>query len=782
MTDEKRIDFKSILQSAPDLYLILDTNFVIQEVSDAYAKATQVKREDILGHGIFEIFPDNPDDPHATGVTNLRNSLNTVLREKISDTMAVQKYDIRRPAQEGGAFEEHYWSPKNSPVLGKDNTVQYIIHRAEDVTEFVRQKKLTETLRTTADKMEEEIVHRAQEMQDRNRELQETKERFRLLIDGITDYAIFMLDPEGKITTWGAGAEHITGYTESEIIGKHFSCFYTPTAIAVRHPERELIIAKETGRYEEEGLRVRKNGDTFWANVIITPLYDLKGDLIGFGKITRDLTEHKKLDLIKNEFVSIVSHELRTPLTSIHGALNLILGGAVGSFTEKTKKLLDIADNNCTRLVRLVNDILDIEKIEAGKMIFELSQVSLIKSIKDSIAANQMYAEKYGVAINFEEPTKDFTINVDYGRLLQVLANLLSNAIKFSPHNGVINISVSQQDSQVRVSVTDYGCGIPEEFREKIFKKFSQVDTSSTRREAGTGLGLAISKVIIDKLGGELNFTSEVNEGSIFYFDLPIWSDTETAEPSPKSIQMNGSKILICEDDETQALYLATQLEAAGFATDIAYTAEAAKALLTKNNYGLLCLDLILPDQDGISLIKELRASKLFHSLPIVVVSMIAKSGKEILSAEAFEVIDWLDKPIDMNRLLKAIDSLKTLTKKPITKIIHIEDDVDAQQLVATLLSETAQVVAAKTIAETKVLLDKKSFDLAILDLVLPDGNGVELLTPLARYNIPVIVLAKGELDLKYANYVQGTLRKDETSGYQLLTKIEAVIRAHSKK
>ena len=315
-------DFQTLFQSVPGLYLVLSPDLTIVAVSDAYLRATMTQREEILGRGIFEVFPDNPDDPAATGVSNLRASLQRVLQSKVSDTMTVQKYDIRKPQSEGGAFEERHWSPVNSPVLGPDQEVAYIIHRVEDVTDFVRlshqkaqQQKLTEELRTRTGQMETEISSRAREVHEANQRLERANQelarsegRFRSIVAGVKDYAIFMLDPRGRVATWNAGAERIKGYSTEEIIGEHFSRFYTQEDIERGKPERGLKIAVSEGRMEEEGWRVRKDGSRFWANVIITPIRDKNGELLGFSKVTRDFTERKKL----NEALHLSEQRFRT--------------------------------------------------------------------------------------------------------------------------------------------------------------------------------------------------------------------------------------------------------------------------------------------------------------------------------------------------------------------------------------------------------------------------------------------------------------------------------------
>ncbi|MGD0909466.1 MAG: sigma 54-interacting transcriptional regulator [Candidatus Acidiferrales bacterium] len=296
-------DFQTLFQSVPGLYLALAPDLTIIAVSDAYLRATMTTREDILGRGIFEVFPDNPDDPTATGVHNLRASLQRVLQDKVSDTMAVQKYDIRKPESEGGAFEERYWSPVNSPVLGHNNEVTAMIHRVEDVTDFVRlrqhelqQEEVTEELRARAEKMESEVRLRAREVQERTEALRQIEQRFRSLVDAVKDYAIFMLDPEGRVSTWNPGAERIKGYKPEEIVGEHFSRFYTQDDIDSGKPDAELKEASAVGRFEDEGWRLRKDGSRFWANVVITAIRDQTGELTGFAKVTRDLTDRRNVE------------------------------------------------------------------------------------------------------------------------------------------------------------------------------------------------------------------------------------------------------------------------------------------------------------------------------------------------------------------------------------------------------------------------------------------------------------------------------------------------------
>jgi signal transduction histidine kinase len=252
-------------------------------------------------------------------------------------------------------------------------------------------------------------------------------------------------------------------------------------------------------------------------------------DSVAYVVVIKDITERKKIEQLKKEFVSVVNHELRTPLTSIRGSLGLLVGGALGKMEEKAQKMLNIAYNNCERLIRLVNDILDIEKIEIGKLEFHLAVADLNTIAEEAIFDNQGYADKFQVQMKLCKLAEPAIVLVDHDRLMQVFTNLLSNAIKFSPAGETVTVTISQLDGKfVRVAVSDHGAGIPEDFHGRIFQKFAQADVSA-RKLGGTGLGLSICKAIIEKLNGKIGFSSKLNAGSTFYFDLPLWQDQANA-------------------------------------------------------------------------------------------------------------------------------------------------------------------------------------------------------------------------------------------------------------
>lgn len=515
-----------------------------------------------------------------------------------------------------------------------------------------------------------------------------------------------------------------------------------------------------------------KNGTSRDVIVDGQNIINSEGKMLGAVIVIHDVTELKNTEKLKNEFVSIVSHELRTPLTSIRGSLGLLVSGIMGEFPEKSKKLITIANNNCERLLLLINDLLDIDKIEAGKMDFQLKVVDLSKIVSETIDANKMYAEKFGVSIKFITPELTVQVDVDSSRLMQVLSNLISNACKFSPTGDNVTIRIKPMNTFVRVSVSDNGPGIPQEFHSRIFHKFSQADSSATRGKGGTGLGLNISKIIIEKLGGTLDFDTNQTDGTTFYFDLPIYHEKSIPlEESLPEVRNDARRLLICEDDEDQSNYIKLLLESAGFVVDIASTVSEARELLMAHDYKALLLDLILPDQDGVAFIRELRAVKKTSELPIIVISVIAQTGRSLMSGDAVSVIDWLDKPVDFNNLLTAINRVKkNATEVP--QILQIEDNIDMQHVVKILLEKYANVDTANTLQQAKEMLEEKNYDLVILDLLLPDGNGVEILPLLAKYRVPVLVFSNMQLNDDYAKFVSQALIKSTSSNETLLNTI----------
>jgi signal transduction histidine kinase len=381
------VDFRVLFESLPGLYLVMSPELIIVAVSNTYLRATMTRRADILGRGLFEVFPDNPTDPTATGVNNLRMSLQKVLTNRVPDTMAVQKYDIRKPESDGGHFEERYWSPVNSPVFGENGEIIYIIHRVEDVTEFVRLKQhenaqnlLTERLLTRTEQMESEIFQRAQEVQNANKKLQIVNDEL---------------------------------------------------AKAVR---------------------------------------------------------------LKDEFLANMSHELRTPLNAILGLSEALLEGVYQPLNDRQSKALHNIEESGRHLLILINDILDLAKIDAGKMELEISSVVVDIFCQTCLRFINQAAYKKQLKISSTIDSQVDQIQADERRLKQILVNLLSNAVKFTPEAGAIGLEVSGDPTRqcVQFIVWDTGIGIAKEDIERLFRPFLQLDSGLSRKHSGTGLGLAL--------------------------------------------------------------------------------------------------------------------------------------------------------------------------------------------------------------------------------------------------------------------------------------------------
>jgi len=369
------------------------------------------------------------------------------------------------------------------------------------------------SLRKLNDNLEKKVSERTHSL-----ELSEAHQR--TILESIAD-AIITIDGKGLITSFNQAAEKIFGYQSDKIIGKDISILLPEKKrkIHQNYLENKSLYASQIIDQTRDVEGQRKDGSLFPVELMVTVMKGKKQQ--GFVGVLRDITDRKRIDKIKNEFISTVSHELRTPLTSIHGSLALISGGAAGEVSEQVNKLIEIADNNTRRLLLLINDILDIQKIESNQMSFDLQCIEVFPFVKQALEDNTGYGEQYGVKFIITQSDTKLKMFADKDRLMQVMANFLSNAAKFSTKGNAIEVSMTRhQNSTIRISVTNHGSCIPKEFQSKIFEKFTQLDSSDTRQKGGTGLGLSIARAIIEKHNGRINFTSR-KESTTFYFDLP---------------------------------------------------------------------------------------------------------------------------------------------------------------------------------------------------------------------------------------------------------------------
>jgi PAS domain S-box-containing protein len=374
----------------------------------------------------------------------------------------------------------------------------------------------------------------------------ELQERFRLMVNTVVDYAIYMLDAQGRVVSWNTGAQKIKGYTAEEIAGKHYSVFFLPEDVASGKPQRLLETARNEGRIVDEGWRLRKDGNRFWADAVITAVRDASGRLIGYGKVTRDLTSKKvtesqllgaKIDAerasdAKSEFLAKMSHELRTPLNSLLILSKMLAENTPGNLTEKQVKYATTIHEAGTDLLGLINDVLDLAKIESGApfalhfapLSFDDLRGALERTFRQ-MAQDKDLEFKISVA-----PDLPPAFNTDAQRLRQVLNNLLSNALKFTPEGSVTLQMSPASPGKVAFVVSDTGIGIPSDKREFVFEAFGQVDMGTTRRYNGTGLGLSISRELSRLLGGDIRLNASSEEtGTVFTLVLPLEQSAATA-------------------------------------------------------------------------------------------------------------------------------------------------------------------------------------------------------------------------------------------------------------
>ncbi len=576
---------------------------------------------------------------------------------------------------------------------------------------------------------------------------------FNSAIDGI-----LTLNPSGSIETVNTAAVRMFGYETAELNRRDVSLLID----VAEEGDGEFLQrlgasqgALEDGLVREMEAR-RKDGSTFPVDVALGAMSLPTG--IHVVAIVRDISERRRMEQLKDEFVSTVSHELRTPLTSIAGSLGLLASGVAGALPEKAARLIQIAQANSQRLVRLINDILDVEKIESGKLMLELVPLDLRDIANRSVDGVQGFADERGVSLTLSEGDP-VSVRGDADRLIQVVTNLLSNALKFSPSGGVVHVTVDSATRIARLSVVDHGPGIPEAFRARIFSKFAQADGSDTRAKGGTGLGLAIAREIAERHGGRLWFESAEGHGATFHLDLPL------ADAAQASVDVDGPRLLIVEDDVDAAGILREMLEHDGFAADVVGSGHEALSAARTGVYSALLVDLQLPDQDGIGLIRALRASPETRDLPVVVVSADAARGRA--RGGSLEVVDWMEKPFDQNRLRAAVAAIYERQSQRRPRILHVDDDPDILAVTASALGTGAEITRAESLTAARVVLASMKPDLVILDLGLPDGSGLELLGDLGDENgrtIPVIVYSAQEMDGALADRVEAVLTKSRTS------------------
>jgi PAS domain S-box-containing protein len=459
-------------------------------------------------------------------------------------------------------------------------------------------------------------------------------EQFRLAIEAAPT-GMLLMDRTGSIVLVNAQIEKLFGYPRSELLGRPIEML-VPDRLRANIPDFRKGPFSVAAARTVELYGLRKDGSEVPIEIGLNPLLTSEGQFVLSSIV--DVSPRLEIDRIRNEFVSTVSHELRTPLTSIRGSLGLLQSGAMGALPENAAEMVTIAYKNSGRLVRIINDILDIGTIDAGKLTLQMSIVPLAVLLQQSAEANAGFAEKCGVRFLLEPVSANDRVLADPDRLMQVVANLLSNAAKFSPAGAEVMIRVRSGPATMRIEVEDSGAGIPEEFKAHIFEKFAQADASATRRFEGTGLGLSIARKLVEAMGGSIGFTSVVNQGTVFYVELPRVDAAPTtlrgaqlsetaahkvlfalANSAEVGTSVAVPKLLYVEDDEDLISVIRAAL--AGRVEIVpARNLRDAERLLHEQEFGLVILDQSLPDGNGIALV-DMIAGHAGHLVPIIVLS-----------------------------------------------------------------------------------------------------------------------------------------------------------------
>jgi PAS domain S-box-containing protein len=569
-----------------------------------------------------------------------------------------------------------------------------------------------------------------------------------------------MFDRSNRIVLVNNEAERLFGYGRDEVMGQPIGKL-VPAGLdagqAVADQTVPQLPARQNGHHL---LGIRKDGTQFPVELGVNPI-KIRDSVLVLSVIV-DISERLRNDRLKDEFVSTVSHELRTPLTSIAGSLGLLAGGAGGQMPEPTMRLLKIAHKNSERLVRLINDILDIEKIESGKIVFNLTRVDVPALVEQAIEANRGFSESFAVQVRLEPPARAAFVRADPDRFVQVVTNLLSNACKFSPRGEEVVVAVEERTDSVRISVRDHGPGIPEDFKPRIFEKFAQADATDARQKGGTGLGLSIVKQIVTLLGGSVGFEAAPGGGTNFWVELPRWELMADADATSEA-----ARILICDDDVAVARTFAERLGQAGMPAEVALTGGDALTKAKVRAYDAILVDLTLPDCDGITLIQQLRGEAQHQNTPIVVISADATRGRDDIRSSSLDVLDWLNKPIDLRDLVAVLDRplARRAARRP--NILHIDDDASVLAAVAEVLGTSCNIASVASIDAAQRALEGHCFDFAVLDLVLSQASGLDLLPHLRNPEgnaIPVILYSAKAANGSNSAQVQAALNKSRAS------------------
>jgi PAS domain S-box-containing protein len=562
------------------------------------------------------------------------------------------------------------------------------------------------------------------------------EERYRSLVESASDL-IYTTDHEGRLTYVNPPFVKTVGYTEAELLGR-------PALSLVREDQRREVQRFYREQWDEgrpvsyhRVPIVTRDGREIWLGqnwVLLTE----GGEAVGAQAVARDITRQYETERMKDEFLSVVSHELRTPLTAIRGSLGLLASGKMGTLQERGQRMLEIAARNTDRLVRLINDLLDLEKMASGKETLERRAVSAADMVSQAAEVMRPMAAQAGVTLT--TAASDATLWADPDRVLQVLTNLLSNAIKFSPQGGGVALEAERVGDEAVFRVRDEGRGIPADKLESVFERFHQVDSSDAREKGGTGLGLPIARKIAEQHGGRLWAESEWGKGSTFTLALPRPKELSAPEAAPL--------VLVCDDDSAIAAVARGVLEGEGYRVVIAGSGEDALAMARTSAPAAILLDMRMPGMGGPATLSALRADPATRDIPVVIFSVLSELEA---GAGIVDVAGWLSKPAEGTSIVSAVERALA-GEVPRCDVLIVEDDDGIAGVLRELFrGHGVTTLHVRTGAEAVEASQRMKFELLVLDLGLPDTDGFAVIDWLRRHDVlrqlPVLVYTARDVD-----------------------------------
>ncbi len=562
-------------------------------------------------------------------------------------------------------------------------------------------------------------------------------ERAEAILDATGD-GMLVFSPDGALTYFNPAARDIIGPRIDDYVGTHV------TLAEILDTEPLLPEGAEATGAAWEATLVEPEHRI--VQVRTSPVLDSSGASIGTVSNIRDITTEREMAMMKNEFVSTVSHELRTPLTSIKGYVDLIVDGEAGEINEIQREFLEIVQENSDRLVSLINDMLDISRIESGRIHLKVEPIEITDLIVGAAGTFKTMADQSSVEL-VTSVTEDIPRAAgDRDRIGQVLMNLVSNAIKYSPGGGTATIAARRDGDDVIVEVSDTGIGIKPEDQAGLFSKFYRVDSSLTRDIGGTGLGLSICKSIVELLGGRIWAESEFGEGSTFGFSLPVAPPDLVRTPAVEGPDAAAGTVLVVDRDPDVASLIETYLAKRGYDVLTAHSAQAAAQLAAQHRPRAITLDVMLDDSDGFDLLQQLKGNPETADIPVLVLSVVCDEGKSMRLGAA----NYLEKPVNQKRLVDVIDGLVGSVASPL--VLVVDDDRGIVDSISRVLKAKGfAVMPAYDGKEAMAAVRRKRPHLMLLDLKMPEMDGYQVIqeikTDPEMSDIPIVVMTAHRID-----------------------------------